>query len=431
MKPKAKRALFVIGAIAGLGLGVAVIFASRTSSDAKLLSPLPPLVTYTPRSAFNSKPRIDIPWFGGKRLKYPAETTMPKNFRDNPGMSGFMTWDKGSAGAGSFMDPSTLGPYIFSLGEWKEESGVIHEVPIETVFRMDAEPIAYAMVPNVYGHKPKRLTVEWFNVHEVTPAANTNLPPRRKTVFELPANGREAPVLKDQTFKVGSWTLSFQPRPLIGPNFLPEYDLTIKGSKEDIFLLEFEGHQYDNLGLDLDGLIVKGDTRTLIRKRWNGQRLTIRKVVNFEKEVTARLDPSRKAARGMHGMKFYELRTADGKVLITAQDDTTMTYFNQYQGGQPLFNLRIGSAVLSSGYAAPSSAMRDAEATTNRQMANKLRVAHGQKFKVTGFRQVAKATAQLDLKGPLGQAGFIPPRKVEQPPAPTSAPSPTKPTGTK
>lgn len=85
----------LVAAAAGVGYSVL-----RPKNDPRVIGALPKGLRLMPRSQFNTKPWFSLPWFGGKRLTYPTNTTMPKGFKDEPDLAGILTWGSSHAGCG-------------------------------------------------------------------------------------------------------------------------------------------------------------------------------------------------------------------------------------------------------------------------------------------------------------------------------------------
>jgi len=285
--------------------------------------------------------------------------------------------------------------------------------------------MTYAPIPNVYGRESKRMAVEWFNVNELTPGTNKP-PPRRKTTVELPPNGRSAPKLETVEVKIGDWRLTFKPRPLVSPWFLPEYEIFVSGAQSGtLFLLELQDEFFQRR--QSIGILIKAGEPTVVRKRWTGSNVVLRKVVPYQDDLTAHNAGPLATSGGRPFGTAFDLKTKAGNVFTRFFDQTTNTfYMSPYEGDLPLFGLTVGPYPIGSSYAGTLTAMELAEQSYLRQAPHTKRVKDGDKFKVTGYRQVAKAVGTLVLTGPPDQAGFIPPKPVIAASPTFSVPSTTK-----
>jgi len=413
MKSRTRRLLIGTGILGVAGIGLAALAYLRTQSDAVVRSPLPNGVSFLPRSAFGSKPKVDVPWFGGKRLQYPPVGTMPKEFKDQPYIAGILTWKdppKAAKPPVTIFEMSTLGPYVFAFAEWKAQNGQCFETYVSSAGFGSGWP-SYAILPSVYGNKPAHFEVDWLNAFELTLGAN-ELPPKRKMSVDLPPLGKPPPQLEGTTVSLGRWKMIARPRPLVSPEFLPIYDFELQGADPgQSFLLEIQDHEIIRSGSDI-GFIVHGSQPFSLAKRWT-ERATIvlRQVEQITFPVTAR-----KSATGVP--LVLDLIGSDGKILAEATSSPSMTHVYALPGASHYFNLSVGPHFISPRYSKPGTLLASLEAST-KSRANQPPIKDGQKLQVTGFKQIAKAVGTLVLEGPAEQAGFRP--EIEETPTRTKS----------
>lgn len=374
---KRKRRLWIIFPLAVLASGIGYIFVNRPKLDAQILTPLPPDVRFTPRSAFGQKAVVDIPWFSGKRLRFPEPTETPKGFKDSPDLSGYLTWVEPSPPTRmSFFQ----GPTLFSLSIW-EVNGQKHEVP-NGLLTDEYEELEYAPMPTVYGDKAVEFKVKWIHTHDV---AGPTLGPLREMTIELPPNHRKAPILPVERVKVGRWTLVFTPTPLVGPTFLPQYTVDVEGAQHETLLIEIPQNPEN-----LNNLIwTSGKQPTLtIRQTYPRKLITVREV----EPITIRAKVGQGKALPGIGFPIYPVVSEDSKVLGQLREISPGLMSFQQDALESCYNILLdGKSLRSPTHTRGMTFIESAIVDENRQ--TKLNYKPGQSLIFTALRQVTKATA--------------------------------------
>lgn len=221
----------------------------RPRTDLKLVGKIPPDMVVLPRSQFNSKPRIDIPWFGGTRFQYPPLGTMPKDWKEDPLVSGLITWKAPPAsskpptymaavGGGTFSRAAQL-TMFFHIMNWVDATGRVQAIPLSV-----AKPkmVEHVGCPYVFGNRPMRFKV-------ASPYAKLSVY-RTMSVpefeIELPPIGFDAPKLVTKVVKVGPWEITLTPKSWIGPSFGARYEVSAKGLAPGEELLISAENQYNS-----------------------------------------------------------------------------------------------------------------------------------------------------------------------------------------
>jgi len=212
-----------------LGAGFIGWEAFRPRKDPKFVGALPATIELVPRSRYQSKPWITIPWFGGKKFEYPPLSSMPKNWKDNPLASGFLQWKDTTPPAPKSAVPGDAFALMVSYMDWKSESG---EEVVLTDFDRTGVPGRYYEAPYVFGEKPLRFSA-------VLPARNQLPPPMYIPSFqvEVPPLGRPAPRLSVVKRTFEGIELTLKPKEWRGPTFSTLYEVTATGLKPGELML--------------------------------------------------------------------------------------------------------------------------------------------------------------------------------------------------
>lgn len=231
----ANRRRIIFAGAAALLLIVPIVLYSvvRARNDPRLYPPYIGGVRLIPRSEFPGKSWLSLPWFGGKRLTFPTRSDMPAEFKDDPGISGILTWDGLPGGRGL---PSSLGGNAapitssFNLAEWTDVRGRRYELTSgHSNWASD-----FGELPYVYGNEPMSFSVNW--------QAPADLPnPMMSMKIELPPNHKPPPSLSTRVAKVGKWHVRFAPEKPLSPGLCVRHVVTVEEAKRgDIFLLDVD-----------------------------------------------------------------------------------------------------------------------------------------------------------------------------------------------
>lgn len=219
--------------IAVLGAGGVILWEMyKPRNDPRLIGKAPVQIKLIPRSRFEAKPWVSIPWFGGGKLQFPQPVTMPTKWKDTPLASGILVWEDPKPRAtpaitGNSMNIGEMfGMVMAAMMRWKSEDG---EVLMQSYNPLEIfEAYSYAEVPYVFGDKPMRC--------EIAPRTEQGLGSTglglRAFSLELPPLGKPAPELETVKVKEGGIELTFTPKKWTGPSFWAEYAVTATGIKE-------------------------------------------------------------------------------------------------------------------------------------------------------------------------------------------------------
>lgn len=202
-------------------------FIFRPTNDPRIVGPTPPGLKLVPRSLFNSKPLVNLPWFGGSRVKFPPTAELPAKWKDNPNASGYFTWalpagHKGSATADTYANAA------FAFSSWRDEAGTEHVIVADV-----RNPLPYVHCPSVFGTKRRSFDVTFSK----SKALEVVLIPPPSFKIDLPPTGKPAPKLGFGRATIGHVTLEISPKEWIGPLFEPIFRVTAKGLAADERLL--------------------------------------------------------------------------------------------------------------------------------------------------------------------------------------------------
>lgn len=327
-------------------------------NDPRILGKVPPGMILTPRSAFQAKPWIDLPWFGGKRLRFPTTSSLPKGFKDDPSISGILTWREGVSSPGTVPRrplPASLAgltAFLFNKGTWTDEEGRKTELPAKqdssgVLFSTGEE---YAILPFVYGDRPRQFNVSW--------ADPTGLfgPPGTKVSIvtaqiELPPNHRPAPKTNviEAPLKKGKLVLS--PQPETSPGFARRFSVQIEGVSEvETFLIEFRSVTDESIG-SADLIVEPGRPATYTHQTKASEISAVVRFVKPEK-IELRAVQRRKVPGGPAIPQVFDLKDAKGNALALAYDvGASAATVLPTLSDRKLLNLTVdGSAPHSGGY---------------------------------------------------------------------------------
>lgn len=232
---KSANRRIIFAGVTALLLSVPFVLYSvfRARNDPRLYPPYIEGVRLIPRSEFPGKSWLSLPWFGGKRLTFPTGSAMPAEFKDDPGISGVLTWDGLPGGIGL---PTSLGGNAapitssFNLAEWRDDRG--HRYELTSSPRSWASD--FSELPYVYGNEPMSFSVNW--------QAPSDRPyPMMSLKIELPPNHKSPPSLSTRVAKVGKWHVHFAPEKPLSPGLCVRHVVTVEEAKPgDIFLLDVD-----------------------------------------------------------------------------------------------------------------------------------------------------------------------------------------------
>lgn len=361
-----------------IGIGGYALFLRRPE-DPIVLSVLPSDVRLVPRSAFNARPWINLPWFGGKRLAYPADPKLPRDLPKPNDIAGYFecgphppVWPYVEAGA------------LCYDGVWRTTSGErYHLKPDVTTFDQ------YVAIPLVYGESPQRMEISY------TPGPPHRFFPLRpkpssyRFKIQLPPNHKPAPRPKTIRVKVGKWTVVFRQRPIIGALFLHEYDVSVEGARSrDCFSIEIYWSAFD----ESNKLVrEESDSDFLIRSghpvRFSGPSLRRDLTVSLHKWEE---HPVSVVARELAGMPhFYKFVGEKGEIIATAQEGYNALLIDDPVGRQ-YTAIQIGSSWSRSQCAGD-------EGFRRLNAAPKMPVKPGQHFTAHLYRELESATGEVTL----------------------------------
>lgn len=256
---KRRRIALTVLLTAVVGAGSVIVWEMyKPRNDPKLLGKVTPELKLIPRSQFQAKPWISIPWFGGSKVQFPPEGKMPAKWKDDPLASGILIWDDGSApstpaSAGTPAVPSMggmFGMFVAVVMVWKTDGGEVLKMPFN-VFQINTDK-SYFDVPYVFGEKPIQCSVAMpTHIGPIPPGV---APPAFR--IELPPLRKPAPKQEVVKIKQGDIEFTFTPKRWIGPSFVSDYSVTATGLKPN---------EHAFIGSDLNsamGMLQGSDTES-------------------------------------------------------------------------------------------------------------------------------------------------------------------------
>jgi len=325
---KSKRRRVARGVILGLILLPGAFVAweiLRPRNDPRIVSG-PKELRLIPRSQYQTKPWFSIPWFGGRKLQFPSEGKMPKNWEDNTLASGVLLWDAGSSSpppaattsATATPPMQSIFPMaVSSYMTWTGEDGSKPHLPFTYFFNMDIKE--YFDVPYVFGIKPI--------TYKLSLAKDPMFAPLSIPDFELklPATGYPAPKLKPVVVTNGNIELTFTPGNWIGPIFMTDYAVTVKGLKPNQHL--FLGGQMDILNAmsadDYEPFTLRLSPGVTSKAMIGREKLSVTAYVVEERAGKVKVVAGSTA---MTGVNVVDYKDANGNVLATGYDFTAGTF---------------------------------------------------------------------------------------------------------
>lgn len=312
------------GVLAALGAASATYF-FRPKNDPLIIGEIPPSIELIPRSRFNVKPWVDLPWFGGRRLSIPTPPTKLRGFTDRSEISGLLTWSSPTVTHSKTVAGTTFIRSMqsyFGVACWTDEAGGTWQLKTMNEFRNTAGWLQdRAALPYVYGDRPRRFRVRWLEVHGVNPSKTVE----ESAVIELPPNHTPAPEAKTVEVAVGRWKVRLEARTPVSPGFAARYTASVVGAKRgEVFLLDVDE---DKDSLSREGsfrLEVGRETVLTVRKSLRTWVLGLRRVVKDEgrlkvdrlsKGISGR-SPSRYEVVDESGRPIAQCVQVDGRIFL-------------------------------------------------------------------------------------------------------------------
>lgn len=376
-------------------------------NDPRLIGKVPPGMVLTPRSAFAAKPWIDLPWFGGKRLRFPKTSSLPTGFDNDASVSGIVTWQKAASWGRTLLRAPLrsgtvdLNAVLFTTGTWMDEEAqkteLLTNLDMTRIYFGAGEE--FARLPYVYGDRSLRFKVSWADPGSVFGPTGTK-PTVVTAQFELPPNHQPAPIRKRIEVPLREGKLVLTPLPEISPGFARRFTVTVEGkSMAKTYLIEFRSVTEESISSA--DLIIEEGKRAVYSHQSKGDGIVVVVRTTEPEKIELRATLKRKSPGSPALPNVYDLKDSKGTVLAFASDDgVSSATILPIPGNPKLLNLTVdGSPPQSGGYTRGEPeldrTLAIARATWSK---TPLRLKNGMRVGATIYRELCHEAKRISLR---------------------------------